>query len=231
MKRLLIILLVVLVVLGIVAQFLLPKLVEQKIQAKIEETFKPSQVTVKVNASPAIKMLWGSVDSIEANLEEVKLKNDLTLSTADMNLKGVTFSVKEMLSGGIFTPQSVEDGFLDLSLSAKNLSDYMDKNVKGLDHVSVAFDNDKMKLNGHFNIGGIIEGEASTNGLVIIKNNTLIYGPENFSINGFSIRGINMPVMKEISIYNFSDFPIPVTASSVKTADGKVKVHLKTKSE
>lgn len=69
---------------------------------------------------------------------------------------------------------------------------------------------------------GFVRGTASIKGNLEIKNNALVFSPQRFEINGAGIGGLNASVLKQITIYDFAEFPIPVKADRIETENGEL---------
>ncbi len=219
-------LVVILVLLAVGIQFGLPYYMSHKIQGQIQETFKPTKTAVSVNSWPAIKILVGKIDSFDAELTGVHTKSGLTFSQLNIQAYEVSVSLKDLYSGSHFVPQSIGHGTIEGVITEQELTAYLKDHVKNLEDASINIRDNEATLMGHFNFAGLLKGTATIHGNIYLNHNCLVFSPKDFSINGLMINGLNTSVLSTIEMYNFDNFPIPVTADKVETENGNVKVYL-----
>lgn len=221
-----IILVIVLALLGVGIQFGLPYYMSHKVQNQIEETFKPSQITVNVTSWPAVKILVGKLDAFEADLTGVQTKSGLTFSKVKITAYEVDMSLSDLYNGREFVPKSIGHGSIEGVITQKDLTDYLKGQIKNLNDASIVLKGNDATLTGHFDFAGLLKGTATIHGNIYLNHNALVFSPVDFSINGLTINGLNTSVLSNIEMYNFDNFPVPVTADKVETEDGNVTVYL-----
>ena len=110
---------------------------------------------------------------------------------------------------------------LSVGNSESDLQTFMEKSIKGLQISKVNITSDGIDVVGNVDMG-FIKGTANIKGKLEIKNNSLVFSPQRFEINGASIGGLTASVLKQIVIYDFADFPIPVKADRIETINGEL---------
>lgn len=225
MKKLLIFVLVVVVLVVGAAQFLLPSMVTSRVQKQLEENLKPQQTTLQITSTPAVKMLFGDIDVINGELEKVKL-GALTFDKIIVDVKGLALSPTELWINKQLVVIGLESGNIEGIVTDTELQAFLEERVKGLEVTKVSLQAEKIAVDGNIDIGGIIRGKATVNGSMVIKNNRLVFVPQQFSIDGITISGLTAGILKDIEIYDFAKFPIPVTAKRIDTEAGALHVYV-----
>ncbi len=217
---------VILVLLAVGIQFALPYYMSHKIQGQIQETFKPTKTSVSLTSWPAIKILVGKIDSFDAELSGVHTKSGLTFSSVKIQAYELSVKLKDLYSGSKFVPQAIGRGTIEGIITEQELTEYMKNHIESLTDASIIIRDNEATLTGHFSLAGLLKGTATIHGNIYLNHNCLVFAPKDFSINGLTINGLNTSVLSTIEMYNFDNFPIPVTADKVETENGNVKVYL-----
>lgn len=224
MRKLLYVFLIMLVVVVIGLQFLLPPMLNQKVVDSINRAFNPTSSQVVITSVPAAKLLIGNVDGIEADIVNAKLKDGLVFKSIHLVAKDVGFNITSMYGNKDFAPDSVGSGRLEGVLTEEAVSTYLSKKLEKLDQAVVRFTPDEVALQGRVTIGGFLEGTITAMGTVEIKGNTVIFAPHKMSLNGTNLPSITSAILKEVPIYNFDEFPFPVTVKEVEAQKGSLRV-------
>ncbi|WP_302688717.1 LmeA family phospholipid-binding protein [uncultured Veillonella sp.] len=220
MKKFIAFLVVVIVVIVVAAQFFLPSFVANKLEQEINNKLHPETISLRIESSPAIAMVGGRVDVMRGVLENVKLGN-LNFADVHMDVNNLEFSPIALFMNQTMEIQQMGKGEIEGTVTASDLKDFMEQAVKGLTIQDVVINSDGIEVVGSVDMG-FVRGTASIKGNLEIKNNALVFSPQRFEINGAGIGGLNASVLKQITIYDFAEFPIPVKADRIETENGEL---------
>lgn len=220
MKKFIAFLVVVIVAIVVAAQFFLPSFVANKLEQEINNKLHPETISLRIESSPAIAMVGGRVDVMRGVLENVKLGN-LNFADVHMDVNNLEFSPIALFMNQTMEIQQMGKGEIEGTVTASDLKDFMEQAVKGLTIQDVVINFDGIEVVGSVDMG-FVRGTASIKGNLEIKNNALVFSPQRFEINGAGIGGLNASVLKQITIYDFAEFPIPVKADRIETENGEL---------
>lgn len=220
MKKFIAFLVVVIVAIVVAAQFFLPSFVANKLEQEINNKLHPEAISLRIESSPAIAMVGGRVDVMRGVLENVKLGN-LNFADVHMDVNNLEFSPIALFMNQTMEIQQMGKGEIEGTVTASDLKDFMEQAVKGLTIQDVVINSDGIEVVGSVDMG-FVRGTASIKGNLEIKNNALVFSPQRFEINGAGIGGLNASVLKQITIYDFAEFPIPVKADRIETENGEL---------
>lgn len=220
MKKFIAFLVVVIVAIVVAAQFFLPSFVANKLEQEINNKLHPETISLRIESSPAIAMVGGRVDVMRGVLENVKLGN-LNFADVHMDVNNLEFSPIALFMNQTMEIQQMGKGEIEGTVTASDLKDFMEQAVKGLTIQDVVINSDGIEVVGSVDMG-FVRGTASIKGNLEIKNNALVFSPQRFEINGAGIGGLNASVLKQITIYDFAEFPIPVKADRIDTENGEL---------
>ena len=220
MKKFIAFLVVVIVAIVVAAQFFLPSFVANKLEQEINNKLHPETISLRIESSPAIAMVGGRVDVMRGVLENVKLGN-LNFADVHMDVNNLEFSPIALFMNQTMEIQQMGKGEIEGTVTASDLKDFMEQAVKGLTIQDVVINSDGFEVVGSVDMG-FVRGTASIKGNLEIKNNALVFSPQRFEINGAGIGGLNASVLKQITIYDFAEFPIPVKADRIETENGEL---------
>lgn len=220
MKKFIAFLVVVIVAIVVAAQFFLPSFVANKLEQEINNKLHPETISLRIESSPAIAMVGGRVDVMRGVLENVKLGN-LNFVDVHMDVNNLEFSPIALFMNQTMEIQQMGKGEIEGTVTASDLKDFMEQAVKGLTIQDVVINSDGIEVVGSVDMG-FVRGTASIKGNLEIKNNALVFSPQRFEINGAGIGGLNASVLKQITIYDFAEFPIPVKADRIETENGEL---------
>ena len=220
MKKFIAFLVVVIVAIVVAAQFFLPSFVANKLEQEINNKLHPETISLRIESSPAIAMVGGRVDVMRGVLENVKLGN-LNFADVHMDVNNLEFSPIALFMNQTMEIQQMGKGEIEGTVTASDLKDFMEQAVKGLTIQDVVINSDGIEVVGSVDMG-FVRGTASIKGNLEIKNNALVFSPQRFEINGAGIGGLNASVLKQITIYDFAEFPIPVKANRIETENGEL---------
>ena len=220
MKKFIAFLVVVIVAIVVAAQFFLPSFVANKLEQEINNKLHPETISLRIESSPAIAMVGGRVDVMRGVLENVKLGN-LNFADVHMDVNNLEFSPIALFMNQTMESQQMGKGEIEGTVTASDLKDFMEQAVKGLTIQDVVINSDGIEVVGSVDMG-FVRGTASIKGNLEIKNNALVFSPQRFEINGAGIGGLNASVLKQITIYDFAEFPIPVKADRIETENGEL---------
>lgn len=220
MKKFIAFLVVVIVAIVVAAQFFLPSFVANKLEQEINNKLHSETISLRIESSPAIAMVGGRVDVMRGVLENVKLGN-LNFADVHMDVNNLEFSPIALFMNQTMEIQQMGKGEIEGTVTASDLKDFMEQAVKGLTIQDVVINSDGIEVVGSVDMG-FVRGTASIKGNLEIKNNALVFSPQRFEINGAGIGGLNASVLKQITIYDFAEFPIPVKADRIETENGEL---------
>lgn len=220
MKKFIAFLVVVIVAIVVAAQFFLPSFVANKLEQEINNKLHPETISLRIESSPAIAMVGARVDVMRGVLENVKLGN-LNFADVHMDVNNLEFSPIALFMNQTMEIQQMGKGEIEGTVTASDLKDFMEQAVKGLTIQDVVINSDGIEVVGSVDMG-FVRGTASIKGNLEIKNNALVFSPQRFEINGAGIGGLNASVLKQITIYDFAEFPIPVKADRIETENGEL---------
>lgn len=220
MKKFIAFLVVVIVAIVVAAQFFLPSFVANKLEQEINNKLHPETISLRIESSPAIAMVGGRVDVMRGVLENVKLGN-LNFADVHMDVNNLEFSPIALFMNQTMEIQQMGKGEIEGTVTASDLKDFMEQAVKGLTIQDVVINSDGIEVVGSVDMG-FVRGTASIKGNLEIKNNALVFSPQRFEINGAGIGGLNASVLKQITIYDFAEFPISVKADRIETENGEL---------
>lgn len=226
MKRLLILLMILVVLIVGAAQFLLPGLISSKLESKIVDELHPASHSLQIDSSPSAKMLLGNVDMVKGSLGDIKLGN-LLFSELRFDVTDLTIDPMQLVTAHEVQVTHVGEGTIEGAVTEEALLDFLKNKMKSITVKEVTISKGTISLVGDLDIGGFLTGEVKLKGMLELKDNALVFAPHSLALNGFSIGGLTAAVLKEIRIYDFVDFPIPVKTDKIEVQDGKVHVMVK----
>lgn len=224
MKKLLYVLIIMLVIVLVGLQFLLPPMLNQKVLDGINNTLNPASSQVVITSIPAAKLLIGKVDEIEADVTEAKLKDGLVFKSIHLVAQDVGFNVASLYSGKEFILDTVGSGKLEGVLTEDEINAYLAQKLDKMVDPEIRITPDEVALQGRVSIGGFLEGTVTATGTIEVKGNTIIFAPRRMSLNGTNLPSITSAILKEVPIYNFDNFPFPVSAKEVEAQKGSLHV-------
>lgn len=224
MKKFIIFLLILVVAILVAAQFLLPNFVKSQLETEIKSKLNPDATTLVVESTPAAKLLLGDVDTLRGELEGVTLGH-LTFSDIHLDVQDMQFNPISLLVDHKMEISEIGKGEIEGTVTESDLQAFMEKNIKGLQIKEVDINSNGINVIGTVDMG-FIKGTANIKGKLEIKNNSLVFSPDRFEINGSSIGGLTSAVLKQIVIYDFTSFPIPVHADRIETINGELHLYV-----
>ncbi|WP_298704205.1 DUF2993 domain-containing protein [uncultured Veillonella sp.] len=224
MKKFIIALVVIIVAVLVAAQVLLPDFVKSQLEREINSKLNPDSTTLVVESSPAAKMLLGDVDALRGELEGVTLGH-LTFADVHLDVQDMQFNAFDLLVNHKLEISEIGKGQIEGTVTESDLQTFMEKNIKGLQIKEVDINSNGINVVGSVDMG-FIKGTANIKGKLEIKNNSLVFSPDRFEINGSSIGGLTSAVLKQIVIYDFTEFPIPVQADRIETVNGELHLYV-----
>lgn len=223
MKKFLGFLLVLVIIVAIAGQYLLPKYIGMRIEDQLDESLHPSDQTVVVESMPAVKLLYGDVDAIRGNLENVKL-GALSFTGFHYELDNITVNPVTLIMNQKLDVLSVQKSTMKGIVTKDDLTQYMEAQVKGLENTIVSMKDEKITVTGTINVGGFLKGKAEITGMLDLNKNVLYFEPQRFTLNGTTISGLNSSLLEPIAIYDFNEFPISVKADSISVKDEAIRI-------
>ena len=220
MKKIIAFLVIVIVAVVVAAQFFLPGFVANKLEREISNKLHPETISLRIESSPAIAMVGGRVDLMRGVLENVKLGN-LNFADVHMDVNNLEFSPVALFMNQTMEIQQMGKGEIEGTVTSADLKTFMEQAVKGLSIKDVVINSDGIEVIGSVDMG-CVRGTANIKGKLEIKNNALVFSPQRFEINGAGIGGLNASVLKQITVYDFAEFPIPVKADRIETENGEL---------
>lgn len=220
MKKFIAFLVIVIVAVVVAAQFFLPGFVANKLEREISNKLHPETISLRIESSPAIAMVGGRVDLMCGVLENVKLGN-LNFADVHMDVNNLEFSPVALFMNQTMEIQQMGKGEIEGTVTSADLKTFMEQAVKGLSIKDVVINSDGIEVIGSVDMG-FVRGTANIKGKLEIKNNALVFSPQRFEINGAGIGGLNASVLKQITVYDFAEFPIPVKADRIETENGEL---------
>ncbi len=223
MKKLITILLIITAIVLVCAQFILPGFLTSKLETKITDSLRPRQQTIEISSSPSAKMITGDIDTFKGNLKDVKL-GELNFAEINFHLNNMTLDPLQLATIHEVIVTRIGDGTAEGVVTEADLQEFLKSKIKGIEVQKVDMTSQDISLQGNIDIGGFLSGETRIKGILALKDGVFIFLPQSFSINGLSIGGLTSAVLKEIKIYDFAQFPIPVKAEKVEMEEGRVRV-------
>lgn len=220
MKKFIAFLVIVIVAVVVAAQFFLPGFVANKLEREISNKLHPETISLRIESSPAIAMVGGRVDLMRGVLENVKLGN-LNFADVHMDVNNLEFSPVALFMNQTMEIQQMGKGEIEGTVTSADLKTFMEQAVKGLSIKDVVINSDGIEVIGSVDMG-FVRGTANIKGKLEIKNNALVFSPQRFEINGAGIGGLNASVLKQITVYDFAEFPIPVKSDRIETENGEL---------
>lgn len=218
-------LIVVIVVTGIFcfcANSYAPQLAESGLYQALNGKMELQRSDVKVQSSPGIKILGGTLDTVEVHGNDVHF-GDLALTSFDCNLQDVHFDLINAVTNRNITVLQADRGEMTASISAESIKKYLTDKVKNLSDVSVAFADDKVIVSGTLSVGGFLKAQSKLEGTFVMKGEKLVFLPSHVSMEGMGIeRLLQVP---SIDVYDFSDFPLGIRPDTVSMQNGILTIH------
>ncbi|MDY3983281.1 MAG: LmeA family phospholipid-binding protein [Veillonellaceae bacterium] len=226
MKKFLTFIIIVVAAVYFGSQYYLPQYVGNRIATQLESKLSADDATVRVDSSPAMALLWGQIDVFRGDVENVQL-GKLVVSDIHFDLSHLSISPQALLLNHQVVLTSMGTGSIEGTVTQANLKTFLESSISGFKVEEVHIRTNTISMSGPINLGGLIQGRATITGELEIKNNALYFAPEHFAINGMDVSGMNMSVMKSLRLYDFSTFPIPVTAYKIESSGGAIHIFVK----
>lgn len=123
---------------------------------------------------------------------------------------------------------SVGNSSIDGTVTNEDLTTFLSTQAGSeIQDVQVNISKDNISLTGKMNVGMVFKGSVKLDGNLELKDNTLLFAPKKFTINGATIPGLTSNVLEATEIYNFNNFPIPVKAESLTIDNGEIHIKVK----
>ena len=227
MKKFLLFLLVLIIALAAATQFLLPSYISSRIEKQLNDSLKPSAQTVNVESQPGFKLLYGEADHVYGSLDDVKLGK---LNFANFNYDATQILVNpiSLLASQEIDIVSVGSSSIEGTVTNEDLAKFLSTQAGSeIQDVKVNINKDNISLTGNMNVGMVFKGAVKLDGNLELKDNTLLFAPKKFTINGATIPGLTSNVLEATEVYNFNNFPIPVKAESLTVDNGEILIKVK----
>lgn len=216
-----------LLILGVVAiQFLLPTYIESRVQDELNRALAPTAQTVNIESTPAFKLAYGQADHVSGTLENVKL-GKLNFASFHYDAKDIVVNPISLLTSNEVDVLNVGPASLDGVVVEDDLKQFLIENATGLDDANVQLVNGRIILSGSVNIFGSLRGRGRLEGSLELRDNSLLFAPTRFTVNGATISGLTSELLRPIEIYNFNNFPVPVKAESVSVETSEIHIKIK----
>jgi hypothetical protein len=199
-----------------------PQLAEEGLYHSLQNSMQLRRSDVKVKAQPGIKILTGSMDSVQIHGQDVQV-GSIKLTSFDCNLQGVHFSPQASLIDGKLIIMRAESGDMTASIRSEDLRKFLIDKVDTLSNVKVVFDDDTAYVTGTMSLGGIIEAKASIRGQFGMQEKKLMFIPTNVSVEGMGMAyKMKSP---SVEIYDFSNFPLGILPDTVTMQHDMLTIH------
>ena len=110
----------------------------------------------------------------------------------------------------------------DGSRVALDLQTYLQGHVDNIDNLQVKIDDRQINVTGNVDLAGLLSGTVLVSGEPLLYDNVLQIRPTDLKFNNMGFAGVTTNFMKPIKVYDFRDFPWPVTANKVELSNHSV---------
>lgn len=228
MKKFFGIVLFIIAILLIGMQYLIPTFIEAQIEENFTKRFDAQKVESKVSAFPAYDLLYGTMDDLNVKMAQVRLENGLKVSELNIQAKDIKFNAQELVSNKNLQIDSVENCKVEAIIEQKEFNEFLKENFFEMPNTEINIKNNQVVLTSDLNImAGMFNGKIEIKGNLLLKDNTLVFAPIDFSIKGRNVLGFNKDVLHDVKIYNFNDFPMKVQAYKLVTENEKLHLFFK----
>ncbi len=226
MKKLLGFIVFLVFLLVLLAQFVLPGFVSSQLQNSLVNALHPTAYSLKVDSTPGMKMGLGKIDVVRGDLEDVKL-GELTFADIHFNLSNVEVDPFQLLAAKHVVISKIESGEIEGTITEEALQSFLEKKVKGLTVSKISVSDRLIDVKGTITVGGFLKSEANLKGLLEIKNNTLVFSPQDVALSGIKLGSLGSSTIGEITIYDFQEFPVRVQLERIITTNGQIHIFIK----
>lgn len=223
MKKLIVFLVVVAAIVTAIAQVVLPTFVSHQMESLLGDKLHAESRYVDIQSSPAIKMASGQIDSFVGEFENAKL-GKLNFAEVRVHVNHASVDPIQLIISQRVVLTGLGTGEIEGTITSQDLESFMESSVKGLGNARVTVHDDTIELTGNIDVGGFLRGKATIAGVLAIKENQLYFVPQRFAINGINVGGLNSALLKDVALYNFSNFPIAAQAERVVLENGEIHV-------
>lgn len=221
MKKFLLLIIILLLIVFGVGWFALPKMVENGLENYLAEKVPSEKIEVKMDLQNPLLLLAGTVDHIRADGSRVAL-DSLTYDRLTIDLRNVKFNMRKLLADHRFEPESIGGGTLGATLTVADLQTYLQEHVDNIDNLQVRIDDHQINVTGNVDLAGLLSGTVLVSGEPLLYDNVLQICPTDLKFNNMGFAGVTTNFMKPIKVYDFRDFPWPVTANKVELSNHSV---------
>ena len=222
-------LLFLLVLIGITfaLQLALPSIVSSFLENKMANYVQSDSIKIKAEKAPAYHMLVGNFDTITLDAKNTQI-DKITFKSMHIVLNEVKLDETVLLQEKKAVLKEVGLITLKAILTEKEISTYLNANVKGLQNAIVSIETDnKATISGELTIGGFTAVGLKLQGRIIKDGKKAKFMPEQFSINdkkvGDSI--VKGNILSEITILDASKLPFNVTIKEIISEKGQIIIN------
>ncbi len=201
----------------------LPAFLQSRIETYLDQHVPMQNRQVHVVLGSPSDIWQGRIERITAEGDQVQTAG-LTYAHLKADLRQVDFRLQRLWQDGEFVVERIGGGEVSAFLSAQELQRRLRAQIDAVQNVQVDINTERIAVSGELSLGNLALGRMELEGVPLLKDNRLVMLPSGLRLNRWGISGINSSLMKTVDVYDFRQFPIPVTAQKVELRDGMVVI-------
>jgi hypothetical protein len=205
------------------SQVLLPSLAEMMITRSLERSISASEMSVDVDAFPALSILQGSADEIELTGRDV-LVGKLLCSEATATFTDVRIDTARLMNDGTFVFEHLGEVSASIEIKEEELAKTLEQSVEKLSNVTVHITPSGVEAEGDYMLGKL-PVRISLTGQLVGRGNKIYFVSERAALK-HAIGKISANVKTDVELAELSSLPFAVRVTNVSKFDGKVSVRV-----
>lgn len=216
-----------LIALAVASQLMLPGLVEQRIEAGLQQSFEQvSLVRAEVRAYPALALLGGRIHAINLDLRRVNL-GGLTVDAVLLDGRNVVLDVPKLLSGRGVEVTAADSLRATFVISEDDLNEYFWSQVHTSRFFKVDLERGRAVLQGSLNFLGR-ELDVTVAGIFKVTGGTRVnFVPQEITVENTSVPRMLMEMIaKEWGIaLDLQQAALPLVVEELLVEDGQLLIY------
>lgn len=211
----------------VVAQVTLPRMIESRVERELSVVLPDAKVVrAEVDAVPAVKLLWGSVDRLDMDIRRVSFEG-LVVDAILIDGQGLVVDVGRLLRREGVVITSAAELRATLAVAEHDLNDYLWTQLPDARGFRVSLERGGAAVQGSVNVLGRAL-DVRVSGYFRVDGPTqVIFVPEDVSVENARVPQILLDwVTQEWSIgFDFGQLPFGLTIEELRVENGQMLIY------
>lgn len=207
-------------------EVVLPKLVSDAVAQGLRDLTGSKQVNARVDKSPAILMLGGTLDRVTADASEVKTDR-LTVKNMHIALTGVDVDMHSLIANRTLVLQKLDNVELTATIAQEEVAAFLNSSVKGIKNAVVAITPGKVEISSALTLGGFARVDVKLEGRIAgdRENRRIKFVTDRFWLNNTPVGSIGGSLLAEVPLLDLKKLPFGVNVRDIVMEQGQVVIY------